>query len=83
MNDVAWWLARGLANLIAILDTGHFVIGGGLSTAADQLLPSAREYLSELTFGYDKRPPIVVAPSGLTVHAGALGAAKVAFDRRP
>ena len=83
MNEVAWWLARGLANLIAILDTGHFVIGGGLSTAADQLLPSAREYLAELTFGYDKRPPIVVTPSGLTVHAGALGAAKVAFDRQP
>lgn len=83
MNDVAWWLARGLANLIAILDTGHFVIGGGLSSAADQLLPSAREYLADLTFGYDKRPPIVVTPSGLTVHAGALGAAKVAFDRQP
>ena len=83
MNDVAWWLARGLANLIAILDTGHFVIGGGLSAAADQLLPSARAYLAELTFGYEKRPPIVVAPSGLTVHAGALGAAKVAFDRQP
>ena len=83
MDDVAWWLARGLANLIAILDTGHFVIGGSLSTAADQLLPRARHYLADLTFGYDKRPPIVVAPSGLTVHAGALGAAKVAFDRQP
>jgi glucokinase len=82
MNDVAWWLARGLANLVAILDTGHFVIGGGLSVAADQLLPSAREYLVDLTFGYDKRPPLVVAPSDLTVHAGALGAAKVAFDRQ-
>ena len=83
MDDVAWWLARGLANLIAILDTGHFVIGGGLSTAADQLLPRARHYLADLTFGYDKRPPIVVAPSSLTVHAGALGAARVAFDRQP
>ncbi len=83
MNDVAWWLARGLANLIAILDTGHFVIGGGLSVAADLLLPNAREYLADLTFGYDKRPPVVVAPSDLTVHAGALGAAKVAFDRQP
>ncbi len=82
MNEVAWWLARGLANLVAILDTGHFVIGGGLSAASDQLLPSAREYLAELTFGYDKRPPIVVVPSGLTVHAGALGAARVAFDRQ-
>jgi len=83
MREVAWWLARGLANLIAILDTGHFVIGGGLSVAADLLLPSARDYLAELTFGYDKRPPLVVTPSGLTVHAGALGAAKVAFDRQP
>jgi glucokinase len=82
MNDVAWWLARGLANLVAILDTGHFVIGGGLSAAADLLLPSAREFLAELTFGYDKRPTIVVVPSSLTVHAGALGAAKVAFDRQ-
>jgi glucokinase len=81
INDVAWWLARGLANLVAILDTGHFVIGGGLSEAADLLLPPARQYLAELTFGYDKRPPIVVVPSDLTVHAGALGAAKVAFDR--
>jgi glucokinase len=83
MNDVAWWLARGLANLVAILDTGHFVIGGGLSVVADLLLPSAREHLVDLTFGYDKRPPIVVVTSGLTVHAGALGAAKVAFDRQP
>lgn len=82
MRDVAWWLARGLANLVAILDTGNFVIGGGLSAAADQLLPSAREFLVDLTFGYDKRPPVVVAPSDLTVHAGALGAAKVAFDRQ-
>ncbi len=83
MGGVGWWRGRGLANLIAILDSGHFVIGGGLSAAADQLLPSAREFLAELTFGYDKRPPIVVVPSGLTVRAGALGAAKVAFDRQP
>ena len=83
MNEVAWWLARGLANLIAILDTGHFVIGGGLSVAADLLLPSARGFLTELTFGYHKRPSIVVTTSSLTVHAGALGAAKVAFDRQP
>lgn len=83
MTEVAWWLARGLANLVAILDTGHFVIGGGLSTAADLLLPSAREFLAELTFGYATRPAIVVTTSGLTVHAGALGAAKVALERQP
>ncbi|MBW4030540.1 MAG: ROK family protein [Acidobacteria bacterium] len=83
MREVAWWLARGLANLVAILDTGHFVIGGGLSVAADLLLPSAREFLEDLVFGFAKRPPIVVITSSLTVHAGALGAAKVALDRQP
>ena len=83
MNEVAWWLARGLANLVAILDTGHFVIGGGLSVAADLLLPSAREYLADLVFGFATRPAIVVSTSHLTVHAGALGAAKVALDRQP
>ena len=81
MDDVAWWLARGLANLVAILDAGHFVIGGGLSVAANLLLPRARVYLEELTFGYDKRETILLTPSGLTVHAGALGAARVALDR--
>lgn len=83
MKEVAWWLARGLANLVAILDTGHFVIGGGLSVAADLLLPSAREFLADLVFGFASRPEIVVTTSSLTVHAGALGAAKVALDRQP
>ena len=82
MDEVAWWLARGLANLVAILDAGHFVIGGGLSVAADLLLPTARRHLAELTFGFDQRDPIVVAPSSLRVNAGALGAARVAFARR-
>ena len=30
MREIGWWLALGLANLAAILDCGHFVIGGGL-----------------------------------------------------
>ena len=33
MREVGWWLALGLANLAAILDCGHFVIGGGLIEA--------------------------------------------------
>jgi glucokinase len=28
MREVGWWLALGLSNLVAILDCGHFVIGG-------------------------------------------------------
>ena len=56
MREVGWWLALGLANLVAILDCGHFVIGGGLSSASDLVLPAAREYLVDLVEGYDARP---------------------------
>jgi glucokinase len=52
MKEIGWWLALGLANLAAILDCGHFVIGGGLSIASDLVLPSAREYLADLVEGY-------------------------------
>ena len=58
MKEIGWWLALGLANLAAILDCGHFVIGGGLSIASDLVLPSAREYLVDLVEGYRARPAI-------------------------
>lgn len=83
MRESAWWLAQGLANLAAILDSSHFVIGGGLSRAANILLPMATEYVSELTMGHSSRPPISLVPAQLDVRAGALGAASVAFSRRP
>jgi glucokinase len=80
MREVGWWLALGLANLAAILDTGHFVIGGGLSDASDLVLPAARDYLSELVEGYDMRPTITVTTSLFGARSGAMGATLVAFD---
>jgi glucokinase len=81
MKEVGWWLALGLANLAAILDCGHFVIGGGLSSASDIVLPSAREYLADLVEGYSARPAITVTPSLFGPRSGAMGAALVAFER--
>jgi len=83
MNEVGWWLALGLSNLAAILDTGHFVIGGGLSIAAELVLPSAREHLSSLVEGYGARPAIALTPSMFGPRSGAMGAALVAFSRLP
>jgi glucokinase len=80
MREVGWWLAQGLANLAAILDCGHFVIGGGLSTASELVLPAAREYLAELVEGYDVRPTITVTTSLFGERSGAMGAAQVAFE---
>jgi len=81
LREVGWWLALGLANLTAILDCGHFVIGGGLSSASELVLPAAREYLADLVEGYDARPTITVTASMFGPRSGAMGAALVAFDR--
>jgi len=80
LRVVGWWLALGLANLAAILDCGHFVIGGGLSMASDLVLPSAREYLAELVEGYHERAPITLTSSMFGPRSGAMGGALVAFE---
>jgi glucokinase len=80
LREVGWWLALGLANLAAILDCGHFVIGGGLSTASELVLPAAREYLADLVEGYEARPAITVTTSMFGERSGAMGATLVAFE---
>jgi len=80
MREVGWWLALGLANLAAILDAGHFVIGGGLSEASELVLPAARDYLADLVEGYEMRPTITVTTSLFGARSGAMGATLVAFE---
>jgi glucokinase len=80
LREVGWWLALGLANLAAILDSGHFVIGGGLSSASEFVLPAAREYLAQLVEGYDARPTITVTTSMFGPRSGAMGATLVALE---
>jgi glucokinase len=81
LREIGWWLALGLANLAAILDCGHFVIGGGLSSASDLVLPAARQYLVDLVEGHTARPEITVTSSMFGPRSGAMGAALVAFER--
>jgi glucokinase len=81
IRQVSWWLALGLSNLVAILDSGHFVIGGGLSSASDLMLPFTRGYLADLVEGYRSRPEITVTTSMIGPSSGAMGAALVAFER--
>lgn len=81
LRQISWWLALGLANLVAILDSGHFVIGGGLSSASDLVLPFTRDYLAKLVEGYQSRPAITVTSSMFGPRSGAMGAALIAFER--
>ena len=81
LQEMGWWLALGLSNLSAILDCGHFVIGGGLSSEADLYLPATRDALAQLVEGYHARPTITVATSLFGPRSGAMGATLVAFER--
>ena len=78
VDEVGWWLARGIANLAAILDVNRVVIGGGLTTAATLLIPSARQHLAGMVEGEGARPEIEIVPATFGEQAGAIGAAFLA-----
>ncbi len=80
LDDLAWWTALGIANLIAVLDPEVVVLWGGLIDAADLWLDETRRRLPELTVaaGHRDLPPVVAATHGS--DAAALGAALLAAE---
>lgn len=81
LHDFGWWVALGIANLIAILDSEMVVIGGGLVAAGDVVLDPIRSALPELIFGHGSRPSVPVVQAQLGEHAGAIGSALLAAAR--
>lgn len=76
IEDMAGWLALGLANLILAFDPGIIVIGGGFGVGVgDRLLQPVREILPGMLKEYstEQVPKLVVAELG--ENAGAVGAA--------
>ncbi|WP_289017565.1 ROK family glucokinase [uncultured Ornithinimicrobium sp.] len=78
LADVGRWLGTGLANLVAALDPGTVVVGGGASEAGDLLLRPARETLARRLVGRGHRPVPPVLAAELGVGAGLVGAADLA-----
>lgn len=76
--EVGRWLGVGLANLVAALDPGTVVVGGGASEAGDLLLAPAREALARHLTGRGHRPVPAVRAAALGVSAGLVGAAELA-----
>jgi glucokinase len=78
LREVGGWLGQACASLSAILDPQLFVIGGGVSIAADLLLDPIREsFLSHLPArGYHPEPEFTIAQ--LVNNAGVVGAADLA-----
>ena len=76
--EVGRWLGLGLVNLVAALDPGTVVVGGGGSEAGDLLLGPARETLASHLTGRGHRPVPAVRAAALGVRAGLVGAADLA-----
>jgi glucokinase len=75
---VGRWLGQGLADLVAVLDPGRFIIGGGVSEAGDLVLEPTRTCFEALLTGRDVRPIAQVVLAELGNDAGLVGAADLA-----
>ncbi len=72
--------ARGIANLILILDSSRVVLGGGLAEVGETLRTGIDDWLQRLLLGSEHRPRVEVVLATFGSESGALGAALVAAD---
>lgn len=75
---LAGWLGQGMADLAAVLDPGCFIIGGGVSRAADLFLEDARKAFARALTGAGYRPMAEIRLAELGASAGLVGAADLA-----
>jgi glucokinase len=77
LMSLASWLGLGMASISAVLDPKLFVLGGGLSSLGDVLLPHIRvAYSANLSAAY-RRPHADIKIAELGNDAGIVGAASL------
>lgn len=81
LRQFGWWVAVGIANLVAILDSEMVVIGGGLVASGDLVMDPIRAAFPDLLFGGAVRPTVPIVQAKLGERAGAIGAALLAAQR--
>ncbi|MFC4591096.1 ROK family glucokinase [Sphaerisporangium corydalis] len=75
---MAEWLGQGMADLAAVLDPGCFILGGGVSRAADLWIEQARTAFIRALTAREHRPHADIRPAELGPSAGLVGAADLA-----
>ncbi|MGW0201242.1 ROK family glucokinase [Nonomuraea sp. NPDC003201] len=75
---LAEWLGQGMADLASVLDPGCFIVGGGVSRAADLFIDRARQAFAEKLTGRGHRPLAEIRLAELGASAGVVGAADLA-----
>ncbi len=75
LDEFAKWIALGLANLTNTTDPSCIVLGGGLVTSSEILMPAIRRWFGEMLYSSSHRNNPELRPAELGEHAGAIGAA--------
>ncbi|WZH52853.1 MAG: ROK family glucokinase [Nocardioides alkalitolerans] len=78
LADLGRWLGEGISSLVAVLDPGVVVVGGGVSAAGDLLMDSLRETFLRTLSGRGHRPAPEIRLAELGNDAGMIGAADLA-----
>lgn len=81
MDRFGWWVALGIANLVAVLDSEVVIIGGGLVEAGDVVMDPIRRAFPRLMFGMAARPSVHIERASMGESAGGIGAALLAAQR--
>ncbi|GII76078.1 glucokinase [Sphaerisporangium rufum] len=77
-TSLADWLGQGLADVAAILDPGCFILGGGVSRAADLWVDQTRAAFLRALTAREHRPHPEIRVAELGAAAGLVGAADLA-----
>lgn len=75
LSEYAKWIALGLVNITNITDPSCIVLGGGLATSSEIVMPAVRRWFSEILYSAAHRVHPELRPAELGEQAGAIGAA--------
>lgn len=75
IETFAKWVAIGLANLTNITDPSCIVLGGGLATSSEILMPIIRKWFEATLYSPEHRAHPCLCTAQLGERAGAIGAA--------
>jgi glucokinase len=80
MEDAAYYLGLGVANIITFFDPEAIILGGGVARgASDLLLPRVHQIVQQhLNYWAARETPILITSLG--EHAGLIGGARAALD---
>ncbi len=80
LDEFAWWVAAGIANLIDLLDPGIVVLGGGVIESGDVLLDRIVGAVPDQVLARDHRPTVPIVAARFGERSGAIGAAVLALE---